>query len=1744
MKRVLLALACILAADALFSEDAPFSLGQTIFRGSAGETILAVRRMGFYSIGTSGGLGAAFQIVDRQIGPSEWTGEVGQSHGRMDVLLDEGLYKIRLRMDPKAKEPVNLLVSAFSEANSPEAPVLREGQRVEGSLKDRETASYWIELPADGDVSVEASGRALDRLTLLKEGSWLVPVNVETRDREILPGLPVRVSGFHEKLEKGLYLVVASAKEPPSWTERSGEFPFALQYGYDRLPKNARIRGVVPASGYAKYHADGPVRLARLSLPEIESVTLSVTGFSPGSEILREDSSESVETNSRLPETLLSCSYPGNGGALVTVSGKPGQEFTLETLAPDNDFTIRPEEADMQRSGGHFWVSTIHTGSPQDSIDASGFLLDNETGDIVGKSMPVLSSAIPWVRRFNLTDPETVFFDVRDAGKYRIEVEGSEAEAKFECFFVTKPRNYKAPGYSAVPFETDLDPGVYVLSLRPKSAGVVKATVRKTDLIDLSGISGEGNPEWSASRSVNACVQITNALLRKNKYYRLYVGGQGRLVQKALQLRQLPLDPSETLSVSLRASETNRIPLFLREDSLFNLSCPQDTNLRYGIDGKESAVAGTRLSAGNHEILLWNSSTDTLICGLSAVSFALRPDATPVFLSTESKHAIPKFDEIETGWPVFFDLPEKGKKVFLLRVKEAGIYAIRSLGLLKVKGTVRTRLVPEGVSAQANTDGRNFLIQTYLREGEYQLVAETLDRSAGHLGVEVRKSDIVSGGDLLPGGIARATVPSGSALSYAFVIPGDGNYRIQSAGVSGNFPCRVDDPDGWPVLQPGIAGDITEEFSEGRYSLISLPETRDTRRVSTLELFTNIEQQTGKGPIPLELNREYSNQYVEKLENGVPVPDRYDFRMTAPASAAISAADTMCALLLRKGEGTDWNVFASVYPDAPFSNLLPMGDYRLEWKPLRPDNYVDYAFTVQVDVLLPGMSRELPVPGIFPLSVGRSGLFEIGSLGMADVRAYLYGSNGELLDYNDDTENDWNFRITRNLEPGDYRLNILSRGGESAATTVSLREFPETNAGQLEAETPLSVNLRGLRNIFELPETGGFYLVKVSAASLAGAGILETDGGIRHEVFRRTGREIVFPVYLPGGPYRLALWSEDHQSEDVKIAVSRLGFVETLPGQFATNALAEGSAVSFDSTEPATYPVISSAPGAAAVVWSAVKTGNGLLTFTSSEDGTVTAGVGKVYLYVSSGSTPGLLPLSASGGAITLGLRGNVPGFVRTEAGKDELNVVVAGCPDEPVLTAFWLPDARAVETADGREFPPFRVASGVNCEPVWSRVDGSTAAARVGPGTAAVWDASDSGGSASVSVHSYRFPLGGASPWNGPESGTLSGKSARSVALPDSAGSVEIDLERGMAAAVIRGGRVTALLHSGDTARSGVLPSRGGTLVLANMSDDPGAFRYRCYPQSTAVRNGPVWQETVLPEGAEASFTVPSSTNQSSRVLRLSGSGVFQVLDSGGILHRFDNEGTLSLGDLAAFVTFTSAGGPLQAWSFDKAGEAAGRWGAPSIAKTGRFELSGWAGIASVPEGLEFKTDRDSVLSLRGDAPFAAAISGADGIRSCLASGGGEALEFLLRSGTWTAGVRAPLDGPTQPAGRRVKLSVVPAVVQTNTMGDAAWTGADGPAVVRFDIGSRRDVGVGVKADAESIRCLLFDGEGKLLKDGPVIFRNLEKGRYFVVFETSSPLPLRFVPVVVGLESIDRAVFIDQVREFLGRIGYQEVSK
>src|SRR5438874_2603819 len=726
---LLLALA---AAPALAADPPEPTLSRTTVpaRGRQ-ESILTVPAFGRYAVTVASPQGTALQLVDRIAGPGQAQGTTGKTDGRLDVFLDRGDYQVLAFAPEKGSGDGQLKVRGFTERSAPEPPLLVELKLVETTLDDYEQRSWWLEVRERRRVILEAAGRNLADLRLWSNGSWLVDAEPAREVVAAQPGRPMLVCRLAADLNPGLYQLTAYGGVSQPQAEESAEHPLHLRFGIPRLAAVGRRRFTVSPFGADRWLVPGDASYFRLELPEARPATLRV-GSDVSHPFEASSSAATIGKNALVPVAELDLGS-STTDRVVTVTAAPGQPYVLQHFSLGTPSVCGGRYWVVRREG-KYWVSSVHSGDPTDSVDATaivtrwGWPNAKEAHERPFRAQVIaLAPRQPWVRRANLLETTNAFLRVERTGKYEILARGVEARFRIEPFFTSFPPNYAPPDMRGSGSVWDLDAGYYVLTAEPVKKGIVDLAVHA---------AREGDP-----------------------FARAGPGGGGRL-PAATALPALP-DPSRA-----------------------------------------------------------------------------KPPELP--LLTDAR-------------PQFLDLERGADTTFLLRADAPALYRLQSTGLLATEGRLRTRTVTAFARAAANGVGRNFFIEQYLREGDYQITVATQGQSTGHLGLTLERTQLADGGALSEGGPARRALAAGEAVAYRFTIAEAGDYRVRSFGAGTTFRCRLEDDAGWPVEPPNVTADLTRHFEPGAYCIVSLPEPVATRRVTLFERVRQVAKREGDGPHALAL---------------------------------------------------------------------------------------------------------------------------------------------------------------------------------------------------------------------------------------------------------------------------------------------------------------------------------------------------------------------------------------------------------------------------------------------------------------------------------------------------------------------------------------------------------------------------------------------------------------------------------------------------------------------------------------------------------------------------------------------------------------------------------------------------------------------------------------------------------------------------------------------------------------------------
>jgi hypothetical protein len=1757
------------------------------------ETILSVGEFGRYAVTIESAQGVALQLIDRMSGPQEIRGRTGEQDGRYDGFFDRGEYKIVTFGPEKGRGDATIAVHPFREKSASPPPTLVELKQITSVLEDFEQLSFSLQVDTRRKVALEAAGRDLADLRLWRDGGWLVDAEQQTEIVEPVAGHPLTIVRLSADLPPGFYLVTAYGGPAQKWGEESGEHPFYLRLGIPRLGEAGRTLYTESPFGIDRWLVPARANLFRLELPEARRATLSAGPFhfgtpfaeeGPGVDITKKSSPPVAEItlgerpdagpNARANEGAKERAKEGGKDAanaeaddgslrVITVRAEAGQPYVLQHFRYSPAYPIK--------GSGDYWVSTVRSGSAADNIDPTVIVLrspDRAAKPAGGDAGPVapfaaqvieLDAATPWARRCNLLGTMTLFCHLREAGKYKAVATGAAARFRMEPFLVTRPDGYQTPPFAAAGAIWDLEPGFYVLTIEPDTKGVIDLAISPAGLrealkswIDRLGQKGTSG----AAQGVRGSVRFPRLTLESGRTYTAY-SNEVPETKLGFVVRPLPLDLSDPLPVAQAAGESVSVPFVLSEPAMLRARKEDGGLLGISVDGAV-AVREPTVEPGLHTATVVVTDSTLVEYALLAEPERLSPAAP---LPVLAPPAAPLFPILEAGVPLFLDLDRESAATYLVRATAPGLYRIESTGLLATSGNLRTRTISSLDRAMQNGAGRNFLIQAYLREGDYQVTVATQSRTRGHLGLRLAMTPLLDAGTLKPGVTGRLTLPAGEAAAYWLDIPSEGEYQIESAGIGQGFRCRLEDLDGWPYETPGGIASFTRQMEKGRARLVLLPGAVVARAVTRLAEIVPPPHFEGHGPHNLPLATRISHLWLEPAEGQTRTPDRWRIGVPAPCDLSIDLTGEMQGSLTLAGKE-----IAFVPPGRGWKGKCEAGEYTLEAVCSRPNNRAAYELEFTVQQLVAGTAQAVTAPATLDLSVGRGGLVELESLGNADVRGTLLDDQGRTVASNDDRADDWNFQIAANLASGLYHLDVQPVGQEEAAIQVRMSMPPEVLEESLTLPADRTLTAGGTVRLFPLAvPAGNADLLLVSAhASEAVACAIEGEPPPDSSAARwislamETGHDprLVLPLPPPRADasaswkYRLRVWTPDERGDSVRFTATCL---ET--HRFDESALRRGIKLvrAAGIAPPLAVARVELEHGG---VFQLEGASPALLR--SAEEGEACArGTGSLVavpghtLWLAAGSVE-----SVRGTRVRLHPK-REPSIAITLPRHAPLvcDLDLQGIPAESpvVLTSTSLtgqPGVRLAPSADPSQTTPFGGSMAVG--------SGSalTLAREATMQTAVVWAAED--GPAPIEcrllLQSVSRPALQTTSL-GRSQGLVPAGGAVELTLPPGPKEVRLALGDGLAAALSRNGSIASVHWAAGGAYEETSVSEAGTLTLVNPGDTDGRYALELLPGT--LKGGGIVCERLLPTSGTLRLKVLLSDDTHLKLhIRLGESAAVEggatsaptfIARDGSVERGVD----LAIGTRDGDLLVPHGPGLVMAYL-----ERSGEEGVGAIASSsapygyigqGRRGGELWAGWqegkaeAVTPPAViplqgpdqSFRIDASDarMLHVRSLCPSVSRVYARDSTEVAVHPQGA-ALDLFVPKGSIEIALRGLAGADLWGAAEFSWTAITPV---EEGLGHELLLAPGSTQIFSFAVTRRGPAGIGVRASSDLVDAAILDARGRVVGRGLVQMPDLEPGVYLLALSAppSGP-PLEVRPALAGISPPDTGPPPEVIRYYL----------
>jgi hypothetical protein len=1103
--------------------EAAHSFRDTVAAGGTNTIIMPVATWGRYSVQSSGSRPIALSIADRRSGVIRRDGTPGDKHGRIDMFLEIGDYKIGAQGLKNAKGSATITAFPFTYAADVQPAYLIPLRENMLKLHDLQQCAFWFDVLRDTTVYIEAAGRYLDDLRLWRDGEWLVDSRNRPFTARPKPETPLTGIILTATIPKGTYMVAAYGGRGKEWSVTSADAPLYLQSGRELLAVNSTTTMIMPPKGYLRMLVAARVSAIVVEEPERVPLSIEVTGIAI----------DSIGAKSSAPRMMLSIGE-GSAEREITLTGTPGQPFTIQTLGNSDDRICD--------GGSTWWISSMHTGNFRDQFGASGCIIGNNES-IVALCADTLADNREMAKRFNFLSEGrmSAYVWVDDDGPYWISSGGTGFSWRMSRFYRTYPPNYKAPDFANQSGSVSLNRGLYMLELMPKKKGIASIVIQKTSLVGSMYKAGkelvagpDDNRAWIPPRP---CTQFGVVTRGSDQCYTVLLNNQDPEIA-VVTARELPLDPDQPVSFWAGPGQKITLPVTLRGRRLVSVRDGNSRFVPFKINGVQYDTTGI-FEAGACTFEVTGTGPDIRRVVFASQAPERVPTQPPPPFPDEKRLAIPTFPPLVTGKTLYLDLDRTQATPYALKVATPGFYRIETMGRLNTRLAIRDRFLYFSHQEESNGIGRNAMLIDYLLAGSYQVDVATLGRSAGHLGLAACQNPLVEGGSLEPGIDNRNFAPAYSGVVYDVRVPETGPCQVESFGMNGAFPFRLEDTEGWP-FEPVVNNEpLTTTISKGTCRLISMPSMMDSRRLARLTLKSLQRTAQGKGPHPLEINTPLSLVWKEGKDS-VQSPAVFTFTLPAPVTVTLTASGGFDAVLY---ESKKDSALASWSGKKTLD--LSTGNYRLCVKPQHKSNLAPYQVSVSTRDLIAGLSYDLSKPRMLRVSIGSTGVAEFGSQGMLDAAAVLYESDAKtVIAANDDGFLDWNFAIARALKPGRYFLKVESAEGQFTATTIFMRSLTdtvfETLACAKEGVVVIKRDLKRRLAVFPIAaaDTGDILSCALKGRSRMGISLEKSTAGAGGwlPVAQVSGdRPMVTIPREARSAYRLKVWSEGNVEESFEL---------------------------------------------------------------------------------------------------------------------------------------------------------------------------------------------------------------------------------------------------------------------------------------------------------------------------------------------------------------------------------------------------------------------------------------------------------------------------------------------------------------------------------------------------------------------------------------------------------------------------------
>lgn len=1076
------------------------------------EATLTLDHASMVRLSAVSGVGTACTVVDHSRGPFQTAGAVGASDCALDLLLDPGLYRLRLSSPPKGKGSVALRAIPFAEQNA--APVrLEPGRSVEQPLGSGQQASYWVHLDGRGPVVVRVSGRTAGMVQLWRAGSWREDLAPHHAAPAPVPGQPIHEWWIETSLEAGDYLVTVYGTAPLEWTTGKPSDLVSVQLGIASTTERA-LAVTLPAWGSTLYALPAPpadvpgdlTAIASLEGAAAGPVRLAIHGTSPSSE----QGACQIEPRAVVRECVAAASGRNGEGHLLSLHGPPGARVQVRWAPRSRAYRLVDGEYRGNASSlpiealpsGEYLIGLHDVPADLDAAPLGCALFrepDGKPRELVAADLPRVAPGRSMDRAFNTTGEESVWFEVATSATYRLATDPARKE-RCELYRLDGPGTTRLSRTAEQPrceLEAHLEAGKYELRISGGGRGIDRLFV--------------GVPRAARRDSPGRAACLMRVRLTGDAPYLLSTSRTGAAPVRGLVARPLPLTLAEPLPVEIPAGERLTLPVNVAGPIRVRAQgdTPVTCSLSRGGAGSVRDGACWVEARGQDQLVL------TAPADAPATAWIARP-ATPPAPPPPLRAFSPAPDQLPVlaeATPRWLDLAPDEPHAFTFRVDAPGLYHARTEGLLATDCTLRTPTVVRLGHDARGGRGRNCLVAAYLDTGTYLLTVHSTGKSRGRAAVVLEHRPVH---DLAPtpdDGEAFFRVPAGELVRQRLTVSRPGPHDLSTVAPGAALQCRLEDAGGWPLVAVPAPCAAQLDLPRGELLWTQMPLTVESMRHTRLAQVRPPVVLRGDQPHPVALWERYA---VELSKGG---HDTFTFTLEADLDLFVDLTGGMQGRITREGEnrpvelvpardegspGTaapqpagdetsevdetgapedegaadasqaaedgDEHVSEGEGEEAPEPKpprppaptrvtlgpppgrrvALAAGRYRLVTEHSRGDVAIAYELQLSTEVLTPGVTRDLSVPSRVTVRMPRSETLRLRTRGDADVRCRLFDAGGRLVAESSDVGADWNCGLAQPLPPGDYTLDVESETQAGGQTRLSLSAPATLDAGALE----------------------------------------------------------------------------------------------------------------------------------------------------------------------------------------------------------------------------------------------------------------------------------------------------------------------------------------------------------------------------------------------------------------------------------------------------------------------------------------------------------------------------------------------------------------------------------------------------------------------------------------------------------------------------------------------------------------------